>query len=280
MNSPLILIADDDPMLVRVLSVRCQHLGCAIETAAEGREVIIRIHQHRPDLIIMDLDMPNSSGLNIYEMLAADMRWRTIPVIILSGQRDNRSRARAEELGARWVTKSPDCWAEIREYIQQVLQLSGSGCYKSQTGEQLVDEPAGKSADARPLILVVDDDQAVSRAIDIRLEANGYHAVCARSGAQALFLAQERKPALITLDLGLPEIDGLQLLRSLRDDPATQSIPVIVLTGNTQTQVREEFQRLGVAAFMTKPFSTRDVLRRIEEILGMADLTVQKGKLS
>ena len=77
----------------------------------------------------------------------------------------------------------------------------------------------------------------------------------------------KQKPDLITLDIGLPELGGADLLKKLKSHPATRGIPVIILTGNTDRRTREEFLNLGAAAYLTKPFRSSDLLLEIDNML-------------
>ncbi len=126
------------------------------------------------------------------------------------------------------------------------------------------------SATTAKLILVVDDDPTVTEALRIRLESSNYRVICAHGGAAAYWAAMKQKPNIITLDIGMPELDGADLLKKLKSHPATREIPVIVLTGNTDQSTKKEFLKLGSAAYLTKPFRSSDLLLEIENILASA----------
>ena len=116
-------------------------------------------------------------------------------------------------------------------------------------------------------MLVVDDDPTVTEALRIRLESSNYRVICAHGGAAAYWAAMEQKPDLITLDIGLPELGGTDLLKKLKSHPATRGIPVIILTGNTDRRIKQELMNLGAAAYLTKPFRSRDLLLEIDNML-------------
>lgn len=122
-----VLIADDDPMLVRVLTVRCRHMGLEVRQAADAMQALVMIHKEPPDLVIFDVSMPAGDGLSACQMLASDKRLRKIPVVILTGRKNDEIRDRAQELGAHFVLKSPDCWQELKPLVCQLLRIEDRG---------------------------------------------------------------------------------------------------------------------------------------------------------
>ena len=123
MKPKTVLIADDDAMLVRVLTVRCWHLGLEVRQASDAMLALVMIHKDPPDLVIMDVGMPAGDGLSACQMLSSDKRLRNIPVIILTGRNNEEMRSKAEELGATFVLKSPDCWRELKPLVCRLLNI-------------------------------------------------------------------------------------------------------------------------------------------------------------
>ena len=285
MRTKSVLIADDDAMLVRVLTVRCRHLGLEVRQASDAMHALVMIHKDPPDLIIMDVSMPAGDGLSACRMLASDSRLQQIPVIILTGQSDEHIREQVGAMGAHYVLKSPDCWQEIKPLLSRLLKLE-----PQPDPEPAVDETPARGmqktrppdeppcAPDRPRVLVVDDDPSVTDVLRIRLESSNYRVICAHAGTAAYWAAMEQKPDIITLDIGLPDLDGADLLKKLKAHPATQGIPVIVLTGNTDRNTKKELLDLGAAAFLTKPFRSSDLLDEIDNILAAAGTSVRTDR--
>ncbi len=269
MRSKSVLIADDDPMLVRVLTVRCRHLGLEVRQAADVMQALVMIHKDPPGLIIMDVGMPAGDGLSACQMLASDKRLQGIPVIILTGKKNDQIHSRARELGAHYVLKSPDCWQELKPLVCRLLDID-DGMVAQPPSPPKPKSSAPKPAERvrrGPVVLVVDDDRNVTQAIRIRLASTACEVICAHDGAEAFWTAMEQHPDLITLDVGLPELDGISLLQKLKAHPATKTIPVIILTGRKDQDIKRQFLNLGIAAYLTKPFSTRDLLHEIDKSL-------------
>ena len=116
-------------------------------------------------------------------------------------------------------------------------------------------------------VMIVDDDPRLSAALQFKLEQTGYQ-VCAVSNGQDLLVQLElQKPDLILLDLMMPDMSGLEVLEYLRLDTALSSIPVLVLTAWGDTAMESRCLELGAAGFMSKPFSLRELAKRVEEHL-------------
>jgi len=116
-------------------------------------------------------------------------------------------------------------------------------------------------------ILIVDDEADVLELVEFNLKAAGYEVLTAANGTQALSKAKQHLPALVLLDLMLPEIDGLDVCKQLRADPATAAIPIIMLTAKSEEIDRVLGLELGADDYVTKPFSPRELALRIKNLL-------------
>jgi DNA-binding response OmpR family regulator len=114
-----------------------------------------------------------------------------------------------------------------------------------------------------PQILVVDDDQDTVAILARHLEREGFVPIEANSGAQCLKMVHENEVDVILLDLMMPEMDGFQVVRALRDDPLTAEIPIIMITARDDLDARAEGMRLGVSDFLAKPVFRRQLASRV-----------------
>jgi CheY-like chemotaxis protein len=117
-------------------------------------------------------------------------------------------------------------------------------------------------------ILLVDDEPLLRRAFRTLLEASGYEVGEAGSAREALERAAADPPALILLDLGLPDRPGLEVARELTRLPATSAVPVIAMTGRSGADVAHECAVAGCVGHLVKPVEPRELLRRIAAFLG------------
>ncbi len=116
-------------------------------------------------------------------------------------------------------------------------------------------------------ILVVDDEQQLIKAVQIRLEQAGYEVISANDGMEALIKARRDKPDLILLDLMLPKMDGYKVSALLKRDEKYKNIPIIMLTARSQESDEKLGLEVGANAFITKPFQHKVVLAKIKELL-------------
>ena len=116
-------------------------------------------------------------------------------------------------------------------------------------------------------IMVVDDDAHIRAALKLRLEREAYRVRLARDGAEALELTVLDPPDLIILELVLPKVDGLQVLRNLKSSQLTENIPVIILTARPTSAFRERSYALGATDFLSKPVSLRKLVAEIRTLL-------------
>jgi len=116
-------------------------------------------------------------------------------------------------------------------------------------------------------VLVVDDDAALARALAINLRARGYEVDVAHTGAEALASASRRPPGLVVLDLGLPDVEGVEVLRGLR---GWTTVPVLVLSAREQQAEKVAALDAGADDYVTKPFGMEELLARLRAALRRA----------
>jgi DNA-binding response OmpR family regulator len=120
---------------------------------------------------------------------------------------------------------------------------------------------------AKEKILVVDDEEDILELLRFNLSRERYQVSCALTAEKALSLVQSEAPDLIVLDLMLPGIDGLEVARQLKNDPATKNIPIVMLTAKGEEADIVTGLELGADDYITKPFSPRILLARVRAVL-------------
>jgi two-component system phosphate regulon response regulator PhoB len=116
-------------------------------------------------------------------------------------------------------------------------------------------------------ILVVDDEPEAVELVEFNLKGAGYEVATASDGAEALNKARRIQPSLIILDVMMPEIDGMEVCKLLRRDPATSAIPIIMLTAKASEVDRVLGLELGADDYVVKPFSPRELVLRVKKLL-------------
>src|SRR5215211_7576176 len=120
-------------------------------------------------------------------------------------------------------------------------------------------------------ILIVDDEPEIVAIARDYLDRAGFRVIVASDGVTALRLARAERPSLLVLDLMLPGMDGLDVARSLRQDPATHTLPIIMLTARVEEADRLIGLELGADDYITKPFSPRELVARVRAVLRRAE---------
>jgi putative two-component system response regulator len=116
-------------------------------------------------------------------------------------------------------------------------------------------------------ILIIEDESDLVRALAMRLEAEGYRTACVTDGLSALDRSREEKPDLILLDICLPGRSGFEVFQQLRQDPATERIPIVFLTARSTVEDRQKARHLGAVDYVTKPFQWADLIKLIHDVL-------------
>jgi CheY-like chemotaxis protein len=296
-----IVVADDDAELVRVLSQRFSSLGCSVIGSNSAVEAINAIHRIIPDLVCLDVNMPNGNGLSICEMMAADARLRSIPVIILTGCSDQTTIRRCHDMLVFYVLKGTDVWSRIQPLVRELLHLEEPVQPKPQIAAekqvpkqkvQAASAPVDRDlidavfamlnaeADAKsgavmtatdpaaanrkpdpPWVLCIDDDKDYSETIKTRLEQYGVAVARAFNGIEGYRMVFTHPASAILLDYNLPNGQGDYILDRLKRSPVTKDIPVFVITGVRDKVLERRMLAMGAAAFLTKPV-TFSVLRQ------------------
>jgi PAS domain S-box-containing protein len=236
-----ILVVDDDPDHAGLFRHFLERGGYQVLVAHDARTALQTAQREGPDLITLDVNLPDTDGFTLLEWLKADPATASIPVIMLSVVDDT---GRGRLMGAV-------------DYLQ-----------KSMIDERVLLSHVGsivRSQDPQ-VVLVADDDQDIRSQIAGHLRRAGHEVLEAGDGEQALQAARgEQLPTLALLDLRMPRLDGLGVLRALRRDGVTLSLPVVMMTDNPGMSAsdRSAIDRLGASVLLHKPCSAEELAELI-----------------
>ena len=260
-----VLLADDDPAMLRILDVRCRSLGLRVETASDGLRTLLKVTKEKPDLLILDLNLPDVDGFRVVERLT-DPKFPPLPVIVLTGRSDEEAIQRCEELGVLYVSKDSDGWKGLESIIAKVFLERPNSEDASAVTEK---EHPRKT----PVVLLVDDDAVVLKSLAAALRKYDLDVIEAPSGMQGFWLTLRAQPDLVVTDYNMPHGSGHYLLSRIKSTPAVQHIPVIIFTGQSldvgiQHAVRRDLRGRGqAAAFIAKPINVPILLEQISRFV-------------
>jgi CheY-like chemotaxis protein len=267
MKPPKMLIADDDPSVVRLLADRCARMGFEIETATNGVQALIKANRSRPDVMVIDVNMPEADGLTVCARLLDPSR-RSLNVVVVTGSREADTVERCEGFGACYVRKGPGFWNGLGG------ALSGLFPSMAERIKELQEQPTNAEMRERPRVLVIDDDFAIMKFLSSRLDKCGVKLLFASDIAQGYRMAYRETPSVIISDYFLPNGGVPYLLSRLRTTPVTQNIPVFVLTGRSldeitqQSLMREVCGKPGVVRIFVKAFDTDELFAALQKLCG------------
>lgn len=239
-----ILVVDDEQDIREIIKIALTDAGFQVLEAGDGKTAIELAKKEKPDLITMDIMMPNIDGFEAAKIIKDDPETKDIPIIILSvlaQDKDKYLRGIAD-----YVSKPfrPD---ELVVKIRQAIEKIGS-------------------ASKLKNILVVDDESDVIDIIGLALKDKDFIITGAANGVEALEKLKICIPDLIMTDIRMPKMDGFELIKRLKKEPKYNNIPVIVITG---THITEEDENhgltLGATKYITKPFTIDALVKEIEE---------------
>jgi chemosensory pili system protein ChpA (sensor histidine kinase/response regulator) len=118
-----------------------------------------------------------------------------------------------------------------------------------------------------PRIMIVDDSIAVRKALSLLIEDAGFEAVTAKDGVEAIENIERVQPNVLLVDMEMPRMNGLELASHVRANPATQKLPIFMITSRTTDKHRQAAKKAGVDAYLTKPYQNDDLLSLIDQAL-------------
>jgi CheY-like chemotaxis protein len=231
--TPRMLIADDDPSIVRLLADHCARMGFDVDTASNGIQALLKAGRFKPDILVIDVNMPEVDGLSVCARLLDPDR-APVNVIVITGSRNPDTLERCEGFGAYYARKGPNFWNDLEAALAEIHPHMASRVRQS---TMRAPAPAVRK---RPRVLLVDDDNDINRFLTSRLEKCGLDVDYASDAQQGYRMACRDGPAVIVTDYFMPNGDAQYLLTRLRTTAATENIPVIVLSGRKLNEVTEQ----------------------------------------
>ena len=119
----------------------------------------------------------------------------------------------------------------------------------------------------KPRVLIADDDAFIRRPLEWILTQEGFAAECAADGDECMERLRAEPPDLLILDVMMPGLDGFEICRRMKNEPALREIPVVLLSARGREHDRERGLALGAAEYLTKPYSPTDLMQRIRGLL-------------
>jgi len=251
-----ILLVDDSRIIHKDLGEFLRSHGYYVLEAYDGEEGLERIRQFQPDLIITDIEMPKMTGYELCQKVKMDPALEYIPVIICSSLADGIDIEKGFEVGANDYLAKPTNKHELLDVVKrfiEAIQLKG-----------------------REKILVADDSDMTRNMIKIGLWQQGFIVETAKDGREAYEKCLRFQPDILITDFMMPGIDGLELSTRLREKEETKSISIIMMTARANKAELARTIKMGLDAFITKPFQNDRLIVIVERLLAERRLRREK----
>jgi signal transduction histidine kinase/DNA-binding response OmpR family regulator len=234
MGTNTILVIDDDPSVQDIMQRFLSREGFNVITSMSGQEGLRLAREQFPDMILLDVRMPNLNGWEVLSRLKSDPELASIPVVMVTIE-DDQSLGCA--LGAVDYLLKPIDYDRLLTLLQPYRMNSSP-----------------------PAVMVVEDNIDNREMICRQLTKAGWRVLEAENGLKALAVLQKEQPGIILLDLMMPQMDGFEFLRELRQHPQWRSLPVIVLTAKDLTSEERQWLDGQTQRIYQKGSSNRQLL--------------------
>jgi len=266
-----VLIVDDEPLNRDLLARRLQTEGYMVNQVADGLEATELLAMERFDVILLDLNMPRMGGFEFLEWLNENMPDHGMHIITLTGESNRDTVVSALTLGARdYIIKS----ASVLELLSRIRRACLTRYFGNEQTEKF-DVSVLKDAQ----VMVVDDEELNLKLVKKHLTRAGFHTKCFENGNDMLEAIQKDSADLLLLDVSIPEMDGTEILRVIRQTFSPEELAIIMLTGVDCSKKIDECYQLGADDYITKPFSGTELISRINAALQLKVLRNQNKNL-
>jgi len=269
-NEPArILVVDDDANIISFFQYVLEEQGYTVETAGNGIEAIKKVHSFFPDVILLDVVMPEMDGYEVTEELKNNPNTSNVSIILVTGMDTVDDKVRGQECGADDFITKPFNFDELVARVRSLIKLKKLQDQLRDLEKECNGKPLPSEAAAgRPnLILIIEDDERVSNLVSNVLETGGYQSVCLNNGREAMDYLKEKIPDLIILDLMIPGIEGMEVLRRVRENVMLKEVPVIVITAIDDLKTKIKGLNIGADDYLVKPVKSLELLARVKSNL-------------
>ena len=273
-QKPKILIVDDDPLNVKLLAAMLPVETYESIFAYGGDEALKIVALDKPDLILLDVMMPKTNGLEVTKRLKNDPHTRDIPVILVTAMDGTNNKIMGLEAGADEFLNKPINKAELLARIKSLLRLKQyqDKLKNHADSSNFIVPPADterllQGALNLPSILLVEDNEKDSKLIHSYLHGEPYQIKLAKDGHDAISRAQQENIDLILLDILLPGIDGFEVCRLLKEREQTSNIQIVAITSLQDLDSKIKGIELGADDYLVKPINRHELRVRVKALI-------------
>lgn len=263
-----VLVVDDVEQNVKLLEAKLSNEYFTVYTATNGKEGIEKVRQLSPDIVLLDVMMPEMDGFEVCRRLKADGDVSYIPVVMVTALNEQDDRVEGLRAGANdFITKPIDemhLFARVRSLVRIKLMLDELRI-RDKTGIELglLKQPSlDYDKPVRGTVLVVDDDIVQSKMISEHLKNAGDIAITATPD-ELSHLLESNTPDMLIVSTMLDDTDGLRLAMDLRSSEKTRQIPIMILVDEDDKRLMLKGLELGIDDYLMCPLDPNELLARV-----------------
>jgi hypothetical protein len=256
-----LLVVEDNPAEQLSISELLGHDDLDIVVADTGAAALAAMAEQPVDCVVLDLRLPDMSGFEVLETISRNEDLATVPVVVFTGrelspEEDARLRTLARSVVVKGVESPERLLDETSLFLHRVTsRLPREKQNMLERLHRSDDDLVGKA------VLVVDDDVRNIFALSSVLERRGMRVLTASTGSEAIELLEHTDDlSIVLMDIMMPEMDGYQTMRRIRENPALQRLPIVALTAKAMKGDREKCFEAGASDYLAKPVNTDQLL--------------------
>jgi DNA-binding response OmpR family regulator len=255
MNMKNIVIIEDNAVVAKLYESKLKADGNTVHVALDGATGLDLVQTIKPDMLLLDLMLPNMSGVEIIKNLRRDYRFTNLPILAYSSADEDILSEAVQAGTTRIVSKNAASFREIHEHIKALIDLTRNWqIYPASVVAEK--EAAANGNGAKNRVLIVEDDPITGSLVGNIVQQNGFEPVVSPDGQEAYrILTGDANFALAILDVELPKIKGTDILKYMRTEKRLLSIPVIVMSASeNRVKMQIDSHAAGASFFIAKPF--------------------------
>lgn len=247
-----VLVIEDHAVNLALMSYLLKAFGHQVLTASDGEEGLATARERLPDLVLLDIELPGMSGIDVARELRSDARTAHIPLLAVTASAMRGDRERLMALGFDGYASKPIDPRQFNAWIDGFLR------------------PAAPQA-TQPLLLVVDDMPTNLLLKRSCLMPLGFRVLTATRADEALAMARINRPDLILSDVGMADGDGFEFMAQVKQVPGLRDVPFIFITStHHDLEMQQRALALGAARYLMRPISPEDLVAEVRACLAAA----------
>lgn len=271
---PSVIMVEDDPMIAEIYQKKFSDAGFEVVIVSSGREFLIKIKEKQFDIALLDMVLPEMSGIEILQEFKKSGYSPEMKIFMFSNLTSKEDYDKAMQNGANgFISKTQfnpsDLVSEVRRLINEFFEqkkneIKRNGSLAEETVENFDDNSQKKK------ILFIEDERAFLEIFIKKLRDEGYEVEGAENGAWGVKEALKKDFDLIITDMVMPAMNGIDIVKKLRMEEKTKNIPIIVISASSTDEKVKEVKELGISDFFVKTrIVPSDLSRRVDELLNL-----------